>query len=352
MSYHNKFKQSIELFRVKDLLKYVAEDKVNFFDVSQTRIRTIRNYIVDNILNNEIYFPPLVVARYTEEAKEDSRLSDQLTIIDGNGRLLALSQISTVIDQKQKSLDPKELDQSESLRIFISESSIAIQIYEGLNQEEIMQAYVDFNTKGKKVALSKLIAYDSRNEINRISNDVLEQNTDLVKAKVERELKSLKKPNNKSFLTLSQLRKIISIFLTSELKSELPKGNIKNKLNYEENIDLINEWFKSLFKLHPPDTIGNYHKTMLASFSILQAIAYYAIRGTSQMNYESKLKTIQERMSKIYIINFSPNHEQWELFKGVRRGKDNYYYLSGNKDDVLKIERWLTKSARKEVSTY
>ncbi|ALP38133.1 hypothetical protein ASL14_20085 [Paenibacillus sp. IHB B 3084] len=352
MNYRTDFKQSIELFKVKDLLRYVAENKVIFFDVSQTRIRTIRNYIVDNILNNEIYLPPLVIARNSEVVKENNTLSDRITIIDGNGRLLALSQISTVIDQKQKSLDPKELDQSESLRVFVNESSVALQIYEGLDHEEIMQAYVDFNTKGKKVALSKLIAYDSRNEINRISNDVLEQNTDLVKAKVERELKSLIKPNNKSFLNLSQLRKLIAIFLTSELKSELPKGNIKNKLNYEENIELINLWFEFLFKLHPPDTIGNYHKTMLASFPLLQALAYYAILGTKHMNFESKLKTVQERMSKLDVINFSPDQEQWELFKGIRRGKENYYYLSGNKDDILKIERWLTKITRREVNTY
>ncbi|MGQ3479458.1 DNA sulfur modification protein DndB [Paenibacillus sp. TY11] len=352
MSYRNDFKQSIELFKIKDLLKYVAEDKVKFFDVSQTRIRAIRNYIVENILNNEIYLPPLVVARYSEGENENDPFSEGLTIIDGNGRLLALSQISTVIDQKQKSIDPKELAQSESLRIFIDESSIALQIYEGLNQEEIMQAYVDFNTKGKKVALSKLIAYDSRNEINRISNDVLEQNMDLIRAKVERELKSLMRPSNTSFLNLSQLRKLVSIFLTCELKSELPKGNIKNKLSYDENIDLINSWFQFLFKLHPPDTIGNYHKTMLASFPLLQALAYYAILGTKHMNFESKLKTVQERMSKLDVINFSPDQEQWELFKGIRRGKENYYYLSGNKDDILKIERWLTKITRREVSTY
>lgn len=95
-----KISQTIRLFKVKELLNYIKEDKIEFFDVGQARIRTIRNYLVDNIINNEIYLPPIVLAT---NLKNETSTSKELTIIDGNGRLNALSQIETVI-QKKRSL--------------------------------------------------------------------------------------------------------------------------------------------------------------------------------------------------------------------------------------------------------
>jgi hypothetical protein len=335
-----EIRQTIKLFKVKELLSYIKEDKIKFFDVGQARVRTIRNYLVDNILNNEIYLPPIVIATNLKNETDNSR---ELTIIDGNGRLNALSQIELVVQKKEKSLNMEEIAESEALRIFINEGVVAAQIYHGLTDEKVKQIYVDLNTKGKKVALSKLISYDSRNEINRISNEVLDQNVQLNIAGVELELKSLIKPNNKSFLTLSQLRKLIATFFTCEIKSELPKGPIKNKLSYEENIETINLWFSILFKLRSPESIGDYNQTILASFPFLQSLCYYAVKDTQKLDFESKKKIIEGRMLKLTDFDFSTDRTEWENFNGVRKGKGNYFYFSPNKENILRIEKWITE---------
>jgi hypothetical protein len=76
------------------------------------------------------------------------------------------------------------------------------------------------------VSLSKRIAYDTRNEINRITNDILRDNGFLREAGVELEKRAVMRPTNQNLLSLSQLHS-------------------------EENSELITGWFRELFALHP-----------------------------------------------------------------------------------------------------
>lgn len=340
----NNNRQQIQSYCVKDLLKLMSEKKIKLIDVPQDRVRMVKNYIVDNILSNEVYLPPLVVSVNSIDQKIDHL--NEMKIIDGNARLKAFSQIQAIVESKDMSTDFDEIRQGEALRFFLNEGYIALQLVEGLSNDEYYQAYIDFNTKGKKVALSKLISYDSRNEINVICNDLLEQNPDLEKAGIDREKHYILKPYNKNFLSLMQLRKLTAIFLLCDLKSDLPKGPIKNSLSLEENISLINEWFQYLFDFQPPEVIGDYNKTMLASYPLLLAIAYYSIKGTKSYTFDVRKKELKKRMEVLRNIDFSPDHTQWELFEGKRKNK--YYFLNSNKRDILTIQKWLSDLSRRE----
>jgi hypothetical protein len=270
-------------------------------------------------------------------------------VIDGNVRVKAFYQLPQLIKEKEASLEFSDICKAEKLKAFIENGSIAVQLFEGLPEDTINQLYIDFNTKGKKVALSKLISYDSRNEINQITNAVLNQNLDLQIAGVEMEKSAVIKPKNPNLLSLSQLRKLIATFLKSDLVSSVPKGVIASNLEKEEKVELIVHWFHYLFELHQPESIGDYKQTILSSFPLLNSIAYYSIKGTEDMNFDEKMMEMERRMKAIQSVDFSIHNPIWETFDGRVHTKEEVVLLQNSSKTIYQIADWLKQQAGEEV---
>ena len=80
-------RQAIYVYELPDLLQMLDEDKLKMRETSKEQVRQIRSYIVDNLLNNDVFLPPLVATT------SDASLADQaptgLKIIDGSYRAYA-----------------------------------------------------------------------------------------------------------------------------------------------------------------------------------------------------------------------------------------------------------------------
>lgn len=220
---------------------------------------------------------------------------------------------------------------------------ISVQVFEGVSSTEADQMYIDFNTKGKKVSLSKRIAYDSRNAINQATKQVLQANEKLREAGVEQEKIAVVRPKNKNLLSLSQLRQLVALFIDGgTVSSKLAQDRVLTR-ETEETIELINFWFEELFKLHPVETIGNYDISIFASFPLLYAVGSYAIEGTEEIE-ETELKTqIKRRMEKLRSIDWSRDNPVWREFDGSERGKEKYFYLKNDKKNIKAITNWLSR---------
>ncbi|TAA72847.1 DNA sulfur modification protein DndB [Planococcus salinarum] len=332
-------KQTIINYPIKELVTMLAEGRLKVREKNQLQIRKIRNYIFDNVLTDQIYFPPLVA--YLEEGKLEDGKPHQLTIIDGTQRILALSQTNSMIVHRIHSEVDQERKQGLKLLQSLNNAALAVQIFEGLGANEADQLYIDLNTKGKKVSLSKRIAYDSRNEINRITNEILIDNDQLKGAGVEEEKRAVIRPNNKNFVSLSQLRQLVGLFITGKtISSSLVQENLFT-LNGEENIELINLWFKELFKLHPVETIGEYEECMLASFPLLYSLATYAIGDMEELSFKEKRVELLRRMEKLRGIDWRPSNKIWRTFKGSERGSKRLFFIHQDKANMAAMVTWL-----------
>lgn len=332
-------KQAIVNYPVKELVTMLAEGRLQVRNKNQLQIRKIRNYIFENVLTDGIYLPPLIAA--LEEGELSQGKPSRLTIIDGTQRIVALSQINSLLASRINSDSEEERKQGNKLLHSLRSTEIAVQVFEGLSMNEADQLYIDLNTKSKKVSLSKRIAYDSRNEINRITNEILMDNDLLKEAGVELEKRAVMRPTNKNLISLSQLRQIVGLFTTGKTISSSLAQETHMPLHSAENSKLINTWFSELFAFHPVKTIGDYEVSMLASFPLLYAIANYAANGLEELNFEEKIEEITARMRSLQGVDWSPSNKAWRKFKGSERGSRRHYFIHQDKMNGLAIVAWL-----------
>lgn len=299
----------------------------------------IRRYIFDNLLKDNIYLSP-IVAMLEEGFLEDGK-PQKLRVIDGTQRIMALFELKSLVPKTISSEKETEVKTGFRLHYTLDHVQLAVQVFEGLSIKEADQFYIDLNTKGKKVSLSKRIAYDSRNEINQATNEVLASNHLLMEAGVEQEKNAVMRPKNKNLLSLSQLRQLVALFITGKTITSNQSLDLVQLLQTEENIDIINTWFEELFVLHPVKTIGNYEVSMLASFPLLTSIAIYAIEGIEDMSFAEKKQVVVQRMRNLKQIDWTRDQPIWREFDGSKRGREKYFYLNNNKKNINAIVAWL-----------
>lgn len=327
--------QNVEVFPIKDLIGMVKEHQIIIRNPYQHRIKSFKDYIEGN-LSGDIFIPPIVM-------NIDEYGGFQ--VIDGSVRLQALVQLERRMIEKESSPNLDDYTDAVKLRNFLSNGYLSVQIFERLEEGDVNQLYIDFNTKGKKVSVSKLISYDSRNKVNVLTNNLLEGFPELEKAGVEKEKRSIIKPSNKNLLSLMQLKKLVATFLKNELISAVPKIQVINQYSEEENIELIRTWFNCLFEIMDPAEIGDYSKSMLSSFPLLHAMAYYSVKGTHELNFEQKKIHIINKMKAIKNLNYKHENNIWKEFEG-RKAKYNYVVLKTSQINIFEIVNWLEQEER------
>lgn len=340
-------KQAVVTYTITELVDLMDAGHIQPRDVMQRNVKLIKEYILSNIESGHVYLPPIVAGVKDETLEEKPQ---ELLIIDGSARLKAIHQLKDYLDDDIDGDSPEEIRHKYAKHKALKDTSLSVQLFEGLSREEMDQLFVDMNSKGKKVALSKLIEYDSRNDVNRITNQVLKSNRALSVAGIEIEKQALIKPNNKKFLSLAQLRKLVSTLLTGEIKTTIPKNQLTEAGSLEKNVEFINFWFEKLFELHPCETIGDYPTTMLAGHPLLTALAHYSVRDLDGAEYNAKIKTIEERMNDLKGVNWDSNQRLWERFEGRENERWNYYQLTNDRKNIIEISNWLEQHV-KEVCT-
>lgn len=332
-------KQALYIYSLSELLNMQKEDRLILRETNKVHMRHIRSYIIENYETNNVYLPPLVAVIRDGNLQEEKPKS--LEIIDGSHRLQALLSMPTVVEKNIYSSDPQKSKHAFALRYSFHEITMAIQVYEGLSEQEASQLYLDLNTRGKKVSLSKRIAYDSRDEINLTTNRLLQTNKNLQIAGIETEKAAIVRPKNKNFMSLSQLRNIVGIFITGKDVESKLSIKMEKDTNFQDALVLVEVWLEELFKLYPPHKIGDYEISMLASYPLQLALVHYVLEGTQNETMEQKQQIIQQRMQRLKDVDWNRKQDIWQRFSGTRRGKEQYFYLTKDKKSIQSIVKWL-----------
>lgn len=337
-------RQRMIALSLNEIITMVKEEKIALRETNPLHVRRIKKYIQNNTSINEIYFPPLVATLSQEEFEKEKPA--KITIIDGSTRLKALVQLETSIVKTIKSEDAASIKKGYKMLNTLEQTSFAFQLIEGLHEMDVDQLYIDLNTKGKKVALSKRISYDSRSILNRITNSILKSNDDLNSAGVELEKRSINIPKNKNLLSLSQLRQLVDIFIFGNLIHNKDHIDSLSEMSEFDYVELINSWFQQLFTFYPVKKIGNFHHSQLASFPMLVSIVLYANRDLKDVPFQQRKKIMIERMEAIKNIDWSRKNKVWREFLGKYKGKERYFYLNYNKSNLTRIVAWLEAERR------
>lgn len=330
-------RQSFITYSLNELLALFKNGQIKVRDANKLQIRALKKYIFENALNEQIYFPP-IVANVAKDGLNNGKPTE-FFIVDGNQRIRAFSQIQEMAYRAIISEQEHEVKKGYKLLHFLGTTEIAVQLFEGLSNKEADQLYIDLNTKGEKVALSKKIALDSRNELSKITNHILNNNKQLKVAGVEMEKRAVVRPANKKLLSLQQLRQIAAIFLTGKAIQRTTYEGYETHLATKEYIKLLDYWFDGLFALYPPERIGDLNKSMLASFPLLISIAYYANKGFERGPFSERKRELQARMNALKGVDWTAANPIWQGFKGTSRA--GHYFLTYDKETIEKLAMWL-----------
>ncbi|MEG0472909.1 MAG: DNA sulfur modification protein DndB [Solibacillus sp.] len=323
--------QRFAVLSVQDIVDKMEQDKLVLRSTEPRYTRKIRQYVMEQFMTGDVFIPPIVA----------SENDDILHIIDGSSRLRALVELIPIANRLLLSDDAEEQKKAAQLSVCIGEVQLAFQIFKEFTVQEQEQLYLDFNTKGKRVALSKRIAYDSRNTINIVTNELLQQHEALRLAGIEQEKVSMNRPANKNFLSLSQLRAIVSLFLVGKETSSGIHTQHVDQVLIEKRLPLINAWLDELFTLEGPEKIGDYNISILASFLFVRALGYYALQGEAKVPSAKKEMHIRNRMKALNHISWETCQPLWERFEGKYRGTNQLYFINSNKKTLLAIIEWL-----------
>ncbi|XJZ26996.1 DNA sulfur modification protein DndB [Bacillota bacterium Lsc_1132] len=337
-------RQTVAVYSIQELTSLIEKEKVILREVNKLHVRALKKYLLENVSSEQIYFPPIVANAESLSPNQDK--PDQFIIVDGTQRLKALCLLEEMAYKAIRSDNDEEIKIGYKLLYFFQHSAVSVLIFAGLTASECDQLYIDLNTKGKKVALSKRISFDSRSGLNTITNQVLKTNCQLKIAGVEDEKRAVVRPKNKNLLSLTQLRQIVGIFLTGKMVYRTTEDSFQPYLQGEEYVRLLNTWFDELFACYPAERIGDFRESMIANTPLLMSIAYYANKGLEKYPFIERKNEMLQRMKPLRTVNWQRSNPIWQQFKGTSKGRDGYFYLSNEKETIESLVEWLKKQGR------
>ncbi|MER1957425.1 MAG: hypothetical protein ABS942_08590 [Solibacillus sp.] len=90
-----------------------------------------------------------------------------------------------------------------------------------------------------------------------------------------------------------------------------------------------------------PEKIGDYQISILASFLVVRALAYYALRGEEFVTTNNKETFIRNRMKALNHISWESCQPLWQQFNGNYRAGGQLYFLQNSKKTLNSIIDWL-----------
>jgi DNA sulfur modification protein DndB len=134
-------KQDIFYISINELICLVVGGRIRLREISQPHLKSIKDYILTNLENKHVLFPPLV----GHQEYGSFRCDGDISIIDGSHRLKAYVQLKQLA---LRTINRKEEDnRQEAFRILelFETNNLPIQLFEGLTIEEQNQLYLDLN---------------------------------------------------------------------------------------------------------------------------------------------------------------------------------------------------------------
>jgi len=307
--------------KVKDILALYEIDKSVNRDISYSRIPNIVRYIENEDAKIGIFFPAFVFSfrgnplpYYHNNFELEVPVNKKLIVIDGQHRIKALERyFETIKDEGQKEL--------------ILNSCLTVQIYFGLSTTDEKKLFADINSNAKKVSMSLITRFDSRDVLNVLVTELYSVSDSLQVAKIDFEKSRLARPNNDYFSTSMRLKGLIAIILFGKKSLNKKELEILQK-QYDDIISFLNKLFEELFNALPSNP-GNVLNSIVGHYATQQALGYYIHNSIilKNNNLISWVNNWEEEIEQLNSIDWSINNPLWKKFLVVNRKNTSYEYF-------------------------
>ena len=257
---------------IRDLLDvYKIDNSVNR-DINYSRLQNVSRYIDSYDSEIGIFLPSLVfsfaedVSQHYDMSKKQLLIPSgmQLKVIDGQHRIKGIEYLLR---------DTEDVERKEE----ILNTTLTIQIYFGLKDDDQKNVFVDINSNAKRVSMSLVTKYDNRDIMRVLVRDLYDLCNPLQIAGVEFNKSRIVKPNSDLLFTSARLKGFISFLLFG--KAKINKKNeelIKEK--YDDILAFLDKFFTILFDVLPTSP-GEVRKYTLGHEALQNAIAVFLYKA-------------------------------------------------------------------------
>ncbi|WP_217587494.1 DNA sulfur modification protein DndB [Lentibacillus saliphilus] len=322
--------------KVSDILKLHQIDSQVNRDISYPRLPKIEKYIESFDSEHGIYFPSIVATFreepgyfYDKERRVLSLPSDtRLVIIDGQHRLKALENFL------------KKTKSDEEKRQRVLNSQLTLQLYFGLAEKDEKSLFADINSNSKRVSMSLVTSYDTREIMNVIITDIHKVSKSLQSVKIEFEKSRIMRPKDTSFLTSSRLKQFINYLLFGK-KNTNNNDQLKIKEQYDEVLSFLERFFYVFIDVLPMEP-GNVIKYVLGHEPMQNAIALYLNERIidNNSNYIAWTVDWAEKVEDLKNVDWSLSNSKWKPYMYIARAKtpSRYYaFIENTQNNLLTL---------------
>lgn len=294
--------------KLKDLLKvYKINQNINR-DINYTRIPKLTKYIDGFDVSPGVFFPALVCAYkgnpmqdYNAETSElEISNGVHLVVIDGQHRIKALE---SYINNPKNDATKKEQ---------VLNSDFTLQLYFGLNEEDMKNLFADINSNSVKVSMSLITSYDSREILNVLTNELYEVSNYLQMIGVEFKKSRISRPKDKDFITSARLKKFLAILLFGKANLSITEEQLL-KEKYDNILSFLDRFFY-IFTISVPKNPGNALEYVLGHEAVQNSIAL-VIHQSIYNNKKLELAIDwEDRLEFLKTIDLSITGETWQPY--------------------------------------
>lgn len=292
---------------IKDALDlYKVDSEINR-DLSYNRLPGLIKYIGNADSDIGIYLPSLVFSYRGNPVEKYNALTntleldvnDKLFVIDGQHRIKALERYV------EKNCNDKEHINA------LMNNYLTAQIYFGLTKEDERKLFSDINSNARRVSMSLVTQYDSRDIMNLLVQELYRSTPILRVVQIELNKSKVLRPANTAFSTGVRLKTFISYLLFG--KKSLNRKEEQIIVNqYDEVASFLNKFFTMFFSVLP-DNPGDVLKYVLGHEPIQNAIALY-LNATIILNEPDSISWKEDwetDIEQIEVIDWSVRNSEW-----------------------------------------
>lgn len=292
---------------VKDILRVYKVEKLVNRDLSYNRLPGLLKYFDKADSEIGIYLPALVFSFRGDptelyDSKNEQLILDEsckMVVLDGQHRIKALEKYTEKIkDEMQKE------------RFLMN--SLTIQIYFGLSEEDERKLFTDINSNAKRVSMSLITQYDSRDITNLLIQEIYRTTPTLKVAEIELNKSKVIRPGNVAFSTGVRLKTFINLLLFG--KKVLAKREEQVLVSqYDEVVSFLNKFFPVFFSVLPK-TPGDVLKYVLGHEPIQNAIASYLHESIMIFSPSEGLAWIdqwEEEVEQLDLVDWHVKNGDW-----------------------------------------
>ncbi|SFA86042.1 MULTISPECIES: DNA sulfur modification protein DndB [unclassified Bacillus (in: firmicutes)] len=298
MAIHLQHQKRKTLFcvTIQELTDCVREGRVITKQVTPSRVKAITHSLFMNAEKQQLFFSPMVAN--LESGNLEHWVDGKISIIDGSHRLKAFQHLAEIMEKSILSERKGRAKIGWNIYYLMQNCRIPIQIYEGLSEKEQSQLYIDLHKK--KMTRSNKILLSKDTYINWISNYLF---------KVDAEGGN---EGTKKAMSLSQLKKIVNIFVTGKLIQGDKNASFKPCLRREEYVQLIHYWKNTLNEMCARNTTLS---SLCDHFTNIVAIAQFVNHKYENASCAEREQILQERMGG--LEKMETRFQVWELFEAM-----------------------------------